>query len=138
MNQRTDAHARKCWRPLCLVLLLGACSKGAQPGPVSGESAESVTTNQIALTAADTGKTVSLKPEQELSITLQTVGPGRYGDPQISSAAVRSVGEGQPGVQNPGGPRQVLRFQAVSVGEAEITVPHSQSSEAFRLKVIVE
>ena len=138
MNQRIDTPARKHWRPLCWALLLVACSKGTQPGAISGESAESVTTNPVALTAADTGKTLRLKPEQELSITLQTVGPGSYGAPQISSAVVRSLGEGQPGVQNPGGPRQVLRFQAVSSGDAEITVPHSQSADAFRVKVIVD
>jgi hypothetical protein len=97
-----------------------------------------VTTTPVALTAADTGKTVSLKPKQELNITLQTIGGGSYGSPQISSAVVRAVAEGQPGVQNPGGPQQVLHFQAVSAGEAEITVPHSERSDAFRVKIIVE
>jgi len=138
MNERIAPHARRYWRPLCVVLLLGACSKGTQPGPVSGESTESVTTTPVALTAADTGKTVSLKPQQELSITLQTIGGGSYGAPQISSPVVRSIGEGEPGVQNPGGPRQVLRFQAVSAGEAEITVPHSERSDPFRVKIVVQ
>ncbi|MFZ5895431.1 MAG: hypothetical protein ACOY0T_30525 [Myxococcota bacterium] len=137
MNLVIRLLARNHAQALCLVLLVAACSKAAQTAPATGESAEPVTT-PLSLTAADSGRALTAKPNQEFSITLQTIGGGSYGTPEVSSDAVRFLGDAPPDAQNPGGPRQVLRFQAVKPGEAEITVPHSERPEPFRVKISVQ
>src|SRR4051812_19101443 len=102
---------------VCALLLAASCAKPAQP--VSAiESAQPMTTPPVALTAADAERTVDLLPGQEFSITLQTIGGGAYGDPHVSSPCVRFLGLAPASTPNPGGPRQVFQFQAVSAGEA--------------------
>jgi hypothetical protein len=121
----------------CALLLAAACTNAAQPAPAI-ESTQPMTTSPIALTAADADRVVSLHPGQEFSITLQTIGGGDYGDPQISSPCVRFLGLAPASMQNPGGPRQVFQFQAVSAGEAHIVVPHSERPSPFSLTVSVK
>jgi hypothetical protein len=50
--------------------------------------------------------------------------PGSYGTPVLSSGSIRFLGESSPGPPNPGGPRQLYRFEAVAAGRAELTIPH--------------
>ena len=78
----------------------------------------------ISLNNADSGRTIGALAGDELEITLQTIGPGEYGSPVLSSGSIRFLGESSPGPQNPGGLRQLFRFEAVSTGRAEITIPH--------------
>ena len=78
----------------------------------------------VDLTNADNGRSLAVLVGDEIDVTLQTIGPGSYGTPVLSSRAVRFVGESSPGPQNPGGPRQLFRFEAVATGRAEITIPH--------------
>jgi hypothetical protein len=70
------------------------------------------------------GQAVTARVGQAIKITLQTIGPGQYGSPEISSTAIRFDGATFPKEQNPGGPRQVYRFRARSEGEAQIKIPH--------------
>ena len=78
----------------------------------------------VSLTNADNGRSLAVLVGDEIDITLQTIGPGSYGTPVLSSGSVRFLGESSPGPQNPGGPRQLFRFEAVSVGRVAITIPH--------------
>lgn len=79
---------------------------------------------RVSLTNADDGRSIAVLVGDEIDITLQTIGPGSYGTPVISSGSIRFLGESSPGPQNPGGPRQLFRFEAVAAGRAEITIPH--------------
>jgi hypothetical protein len=79
---------------------------------------------RVSLTNADNGRSLSVLVGDEIDITLQTIGPGSYGTPVISSGSIRFLGESSPGPQNPGGPRQLYRFEAVAAGRAEITISH--------------
>jgi hypothetical protein len=67
----------------------------------------------------------------KIEVTLQTIGPGQYGT-ATSSSSVRVLGEAPPaGEPNPGGVRQLYRFEAVASGRASIAIPHGGSpSEA--------
>lgn len=121
----------------CALLLVAACTNAVQPAPTI-ESAQPMTTSPLALTAADADHVVNVHPDQEFSITLQTIGGGAYGDPQVSSPSVRFLGLAPASVQNPGGPRQVFQFRAVSVGDAQIVVPHSERPNPFSLTVSVK
>src|SRR6202007_2933027 len=67
---------------------------------------------------------VNAQVGQTIQITLQTIGPGQYGSPTISSAVIQFEGAAFAKMQNPGGPKQVYRFRARSAGEARIDIPH--------------
>lgn len=81
-----------------------------------------LTKTQVSLTNADNGRSIAVVVGDEIDVTLQTIGPGEYGTPVLSSRSIRFLGVSYPGPQNPGGPRQLFRFEAVVVGRAEITM----------------
>jgi hypothetical protein len=70
------------------------------------------------------GQQVTARVGQQIQITLQTIGPGQYGSPKVSSAAIEFQGAAFAKEQIPGGPKQIYRFHARSEGEARITIPH--------------
>jgi hypothetical protein len=81
--------------------------------------------NRISLDNSSNGHTISVAPGDKIDITLQTIGPGQYETPTVSSGSIRFLGESSAGMPNPGGPRQLFRFEAVTVGRADITIPHT-------------
>jgi hypothetical protein len=115
---------RRCRRVNTLVLVLAVSNALAV---ACGGTPTSSTANPIDLSNVDSGKTVSAVVGQEIDVTLQTIGPGSYGAPQISSSALRFLAVSLTGAPNPGGPRQLFRFESVTQGQAEIRVPHLPS-----------
>jgi len=111
---------------LTLALNAGCSSSDAGNGDAAGVAA-------VDLTADSDGADVTLARGQELKLTLQTIGPGQYGDPSISSSSALFEGMEFPSSQNPGGPTQIYRFQAVAEGSALITIPHDVGGEPFTL-----
>lgn len=81
---------------------------------------------RIRLDNSSNGRTISAAPGDEIEITLQTIGPGQYLMPTVAGP-ILSLGEFAPAVQNPGGPTQIFRFQAVAVGRGEIRITHTIS-----------
>jgi hypothetical protein len=79
----------------------------------------------ISLDNGNTGQSVVAAVGEKIEVTLQTVGPGQYGDPIVTSGSVKFLEESSAGTPNPGGPRQLYRFEAVSSGQANITIPHT-------------
>lgn len=71
------------------------------------------------------GQSVAALVGEKIEVTLQTVGPGQYGDPILSSESVKFLDESSASRPNPGGPRQLYRFEAVSSGKVNITIPHT-------------
>ncbi len=71
------------------------------------------------------GKAVSVRAGSGFEVSLGTVGPAYFVvPPTLSSDCLRFLGESdQIGEPNPGGYKtQVFRFQAVSVGQADISI----------------
>ena len=85
------------------------------------------------LTSKDNGRFVGLAFHQEVDLTLQTIGPGQFGEPVISSQAVSFEGMTFPTAQNPGGPTQLYRFRTVADGNAVITIPHDNGGAPFTI-----
>ena len=83
------------------------------------------------LTNKDNGRIVNLAMNQHVYLTLQTIGPGQFGEPELSSDAVSFEGMTLPATQNPGGPTQVYHFRALAVGTALLTIPHDSGSAPF-------
>lgn len=81
--------------------------------------------NAAEINSSDAGKLLTFARNQEVDLTLQTIGGGQYGEPEVSSPAVRFEGMSFPAVQNPGGPTQIYQFRAITQGSAVVTIPHS-------------
>ena len=89
------------------------------------------TTSPVKLTNKDDGDTVVVAVAEEAQLTLGTIGPGQYGDPQISSEAVAFEGVEFASSQNPGGPTQIYAFRCVRPGTTSITIPHTAAAREF-------
>ena len=83
------------------------------------------------------GQTLSVQVGQLLSLSLQTIGAGNYGDPMVSSEAVRFIDARFVPFPNPAGPLQGYRFVAQAPGRAEIHIPHTGASPPFDLTLDV-
>jgi hypothetical protein len=79
----------------------------------------------ISLSNDDAGRIVVAAVGDRIEVTLQTIGPGQYGNPTMSSRAVLFLDESSVGPPIPAGPTQLYRFEAIASGQADITVPHS-------------
>ena len=86
---------------------------------------ESAREQILFLTNANDGQRVAAVVGQRIEINLTTTGPGSYGDPIVSAAAIRVRTVAWPKSQVPGGPTQIYIFQGAAEGEAEIRIPHS-------------
>jgi hypothetical protein len=114
---RMSAMGKRFGSVTILVSLLGSSCYG-DPEPAD-------------LTAKDNGKLVSLALHQEVDVTLQTIGPGQFGEPVVSAPAVTFEGMTFPKTQYPSGPTQLYRFRTVAAGTALVTIPHDSGSPSF-------
>jgi hypothetical protein len=105
------SHGRAWLLIWIFVLLVAGC--GSSTGRI------------IIVTNEQPGQTLVASVGDTIEVTLQTIGPGQYGDPLVSSGSLRFLGQSPAGAPNPGGPRQLYRFEAVTSGQAEITIRHT-------------
>lgn len=119
---------------LALLMSSGGNSVG-QNAPTSPSNAQ----KELFLTRENDGQRISAKVGQYVVVTLQTIGEGAYGTPQISSPAIRfdSARFLPPREPNPGGPKQVYRFTATAEGEAQIRIPHTDSNPTVTFTIQV-
>ena len=100
-------------------ILVGLALLMASGGNCAGQKGgqfPSITQKEVSLNRGNDGQEVSAKVGQPIVVTLQTIGGGHYGTPQVSSRAVRfdRAMDPPPRRQNPGGLTQVDRFTAVA------------------------
>ena len=89
---------------------------------------------ELSLNRSGNRQTLPVMVGQRIWLSLQTIGPGQYGEPTVSSQAVRFLdARYSSGPPNPGGPVQFYRFLTETPGRAEIHIPHSAGNEAFDL-----
>lgn len=113
-----------CGRVVAL-LLIAACSGPLDPSET------------VELNGEDSGRTIEVTLSQEVEVTLQTIGPGQYETPSISSPAVRFIDVVDGAVVVPAGPTQVFRFRTESTGSATITIAHTGGSPGFTVALVV-
>lgn len=116
---------------LALVGALVACTAG-NPTTATGSPAV-VTGSTISLSLANAGQTIKVPVGSEVDITLQTVGPGQYANPQVSSTAVRFLGMSLVTPVVPAGPTQLFRFEATAPGQSVITIQGPANNPAFEV-----
>jgi hypothetical protein len=71
------------------------------------------------------------------TIVLQTIGPGSYDNPAVSSSSVRFVSVAQAALAVPAGPTQEFRFHADSPGQAIVVFQHTGSNALVTDTVVV-
>jgi hypothetical protein len=101
--------------------------------PNAGDSLPLPRLAVLPLNNSASGQMLSVQVGQLLSLSLQTIGPGNYGEPVVSSDAVRFIDARFVPLPNPGGPLQGYRFLAKAPGRVEIHIPHSGNSQPFDL-----
>jgi hypothetical protein len=112
------------WLRVCLfasALLLAVCGKAH--GQRVDTPAPSAREQVLFLNFRDNGQHLAATVGQQIEITLGTVGPKQYGEPQISSSAIELESTALDWPPNPGGPTFIYIFEAVSEGEAQVMVP---------------
>ena len=77
----------------------------------------------LALDFKNNGQQLAARVGQQIEITLGTIGPKQYGDPQVSSNALKLESVALDWPANPGGPTFIYIFEAMSEGEARVEVP---------------
>ena len=94
-----------------------------------GVSSTSSNQQLLSLNFTNNGQQVAAAVGQRIEITLGTVGPRQYGDPQISSSVIRldSVALATP--VSPGGPTFIYMFEAAAEGEAQVKIPMINSQD---------
>jgi hypothetical protein len=124
-------------RSCCLSATVIACTVlGACGAESSGEKEAAPQT--VTLTADDAGTSVNAATKERIDVMLQTIGPGEYSMPSISSDNVQFVDVTSPGAPNPGGVKQDFRFEVEAAGTATITIPHSEGREPFEVTIVVQ
>src|SRR5262245_31865641 len=98
---------------LALLAATGCMSSPSMVGP-SGRSVD--------VDGSSSGAVVTAHVGDEVRVTLQTIGPGQYGDPSVSSSVLRYDGVDLVGPPNPGGPKQLFRFSARARGRASVEI----------------
>jgi hypothetical protein len=91
----------------------------------------------VELSGANAGENVDVARGDEIDLQLQTIGPGEYETPSISSDAVRFVGVSYVTPAVPGGPTQLFQFEAAQSGHAQISIPSSGAGPAFTVDIDV-
>jgi hypothetical protein len=116
----------------------GETDAGSGGSPATGGASEADgSLEAIRLTRDDADRTVSAAVGQGIAITLQTIGPGQFAVPELSSSALKFVEMSFPPDQNPAGATQLYRFNAVSSGTAVILIRHTVADTVFTVTVSV-
>jgi hypothetical protein len=85
----------------------------------------------LSLNFTNNGQHLPARVGQRIEVTLGTVGPTQYGDPQVSSPVIRLDSVALDTPPNPGGPTFIYMFEAVAEGGAQVRIPiiHSQDQD---------
>ena len=123
---------RVSWRrELCGVVMVGILWMAGCGSPSSPSG------NELSLGSGDNGRVLSVRPGDEIHVTLQTIGPGEYELSNVSSSAVVFLGVSILTPANPGGPRQLFQFRVVTLGQADISIRHTGQNPRFGITVDV-
>jgi hypothetical protein len=86
-------------------------------------SSTSIEQQVLSLNFTNNGQHLAATVGQQIEITLGTVGPQKYGAPQVSSPVIRLESVALAVPPNPGGPTHVYIFETTADGEAQIKIP---------------
>ena len=109
------------------VLLVGLCCHSSE--------------QLITLDRSDNGRTVAVEVGDQFEVALESVGPGRFASPVVSSGSVRFLSESESSPSGPstpgGGKTQKFRFEAFAPGRSEIAIPFDPTGWTFAFTVQV-
>ena len=131
----TVANSRPAAFLVALALL--RTSSGHADAQKHKAFAASVEREALSLDIRDNGQRVAARVGQQIEITLGTIGPGHYGDPQVSSPAIRYENVALAWPPTPGGPTQIYVFEAAAEGEARVEIRHTYLKRVFAVTIRV-
>jgi hypothetical protein len=120
-----------------IILLTGLGLLGIAAKDSAAQNVGRPTAGVLSLDNGDNQRHVAATVGQQIQITLQTIGPGQYALPQVSSLAVRFEDIALRLPNNPGGPTQVFIFTATAEGTALVRIAHSDSRPSFTATIEV-
>jgi hypothetical protein len=95
----------------------------------------------ITFDRSDNGQIAVIAVGEEFEMALDSVGPGSFATPIVSSESVRFLSESESSPSGPttpgGGKTQRFRFGAVTPGRAEIAIPFDPTGWTFGMTVQV-
>ena len=97
----------------------------------TAENSSSAKLKVLSLNNTSNGRQIAATVGKSIEVTLQTIGPGQYGDPQISSPAVQFEDVALKPPCLPAGPTQLYRFRASAAGEAQVKIVHTKAGPTF-------
>src|SRR3954464_1590728 len=105
---------RLSWRhQLCAIATIGTLWMTGCGSPSSPSG------TVLSFDNGDNGRVLSAGLGDEIDVRLQTIGPGQYDEhPGVSSPAVAFSKVSILMPANPGGPRQIFQFRAMTAGHA--------------------
>lgn len=114
----TNARWRVCF--IAFTLVLTVCRK--TDGQKLDASSANASQQSLSLNFKNNGQHLTAALGQQIEITLGILGGPQYGNPVISSPAIRLESTAL-GPINPGGPSYTYIFEAAAEGEAQVTIP---------------
>jgi hypothetical protein len=104
------------------LVLIGSSSLCAGTQDDGGSSLE-VKRRYLLLDFRNNGQHLAASVGEQIEITLGAIVPSQYGEPEISSTAIRAASTALKWPPNPGGPVLIYIFEAVTEGEARVQFP---------------
>jgi hypothetical protein len=101
--------------------LVGSCSPYSGPRN-GGGSASEFQQRYWSLDSSNNGQHLAASVGDQIEITLGSVGPGQYDEPEISSSAIRLANTALRWPPNPGGPVFIYILKARAEGEARFQI----------------
>jgi hypothetical protein len=119
----TTSKSPALWAAVAIVLVICANAQTGNKDASLSASAQDF----LSLDFANNGQSVNAIVGERIELTLWMAGGPRYGDPQISSPAIRledtALGLRPNMPPPPGGPIFIYIFDAITEGEAQIKIP---------------
>ncbi len=95
-------------------------------------------TSEYHLVGSNNGQTVMIKVGDTIDITLQAIGPGSYGLPEINGNAIGFIYDSTVSPYLPAGPTQKYGFVGIKVGNSSISVSDSIMKSVFTITCKVQ
>jgi hypothetical protein len=122
------------------ILFLASCCSAAfsahwaqTPGTSSRGAQQALT-----LDVTNDGQQITATVGEQIDVNLASVGPKQYGNPIISSPALRFDNVAIKMPVSPGGHMQIYIFDAVAEGEALLQIPSDDAARSFTVTVYVQ
>lgn len=132
MRGQESFFDRRLVVPLVFVIICFiSCSNN---NPTNNNSS----TSEHHLLSSSNGQTVLMNIGDTIDITLQAIGPGSYGSPEINGNAISFIYDSTISPYLPAGPTQKYGFVGTNIGSSSISISDSIMKSVFAITCKVQ